>query len=363
MTSMQRVAATAAAAFLLTSLWVGLLLTGGREPIDLMYPGEKSGVAPLVAEEFGEETLIADSNGYDGAVFWAQARDFPDMQHTASFMAEPRYRFQRILTPAIASIGGDSAGPAIILLLLGPVGVALGAGAIADLAVRHRRPAWIGLLFFFPLLLASAWGLSEPMAFGLGLVGVALCDRLRLGWAALAFTLGALAREPVAFMAIASGAGLLVARRVTPRQLWPLAVPAAVTAGWMLYLTTVFPPSPSTDRLNPLGLLDAGPTGQLLGLATIAFGIAAAWTWRDIPAVWPIGLLFVALTLSYGGELFRLQVVYRAGAPAFALGLAGLLAAAVRPEARRQRWREQEPSVDDQPEVAAREPAALVGTA
>jgi hypothetical protein len=98
----------------------------------------------------------------------------------------------------------------------------------------------------------------------------------------------------------------------------------------MLYLTTRFPPSESTDRLDPLGFLDAGGTGQMLAIATIGCGLAAAWTWRDVPAVWPVGLLFVLLTLSYGGDLFRFQVVYRASAPAFALGVAGILAAVVR---------------------------------
>jgi len=316
--------------FLLAGGWVVLLLSGGRAPIDLMYPGEESGIAPLVAEAFGADVLIEDSNGYDGAVFWAMARDFPAFDDTAPYMAEPRYRHQRILTPAIASMGGDGTGAAIVLLVLGPVGVALGAWAIADIAVRHGRPAWLGILFFFPLLLAAAWGLSEPMAFGLAMVGVALCDRGRIGWAAVAFALGALAREPAALMALGCAFGLFVGRRASLRSLWPLAVPAMVVVGWMAYLTTRFPPSPSTDRFDPLGLFDAGPTGQLLALATVVLGLAAAWTWRDVPALWPIGLLFVALTLSYGGDLFRLQVVYRAGAPAFALGVAGLLGAALR---------------------------------
>lgn len=316
--------------FVLAGAWILILLSGSRTPIDLMYPGETSGIAPIFAEEFGEDVLIEDSSGYDGAVFWAMAQDFPAFDDTAPFMAEPRYRHQRILTPAIASLGGDGEGPAIILLLLGPLGVGLGAWAIADVAVRHRRPAWIGILIFFPLVLAVSWGLSEPMAFGLALVGMALCDRRRFGWAALAFTLGALAREPAALMALACAFGLFVTRQVPLRRLWPLAVPALVTVGWMAYLTTRFPPSPSTDRLDPLGLVDAGPTGQMLAVLTIVMGLLAAWTWRDVPAVWPLGLLFVALTLSYGGDLFRFQVVYRAGAPAFALGLAGLLGAIVR---------------------------------
>jgi hypothetical protein len=318
----------AAAGFLLAAAWIGMQV-GDRQPIQLLYPGERSGAAPLIEEEFGEEVLIDDSKGYDGAAFWAIARHLPALDDTEPYLTEPRYRFQRILTPAIASLGGDGNGPAVILLLLGPIGVALGAWGLADVAQRHGRPAWLGILFFFPLALSVAWGLSEPMAFGLAMVGVALADRGRLGWAALAFTVGALAREPAALVAIATAFGLVACRRTSWRSALVLLVPALVTASWALYLTTRFEATPSDDRLHPFGLLDAGPTGQALGVVVVVLGLVAAWTWRDVPAVWPIGLLFVALTLSYGGELFRFQVVYRAAAPAFALGVGGLLAALV----------------------------------
>ncbi|OWY62355.1 hypothetical protein B7486_58895, partial [cyanobacterium TDX16] len=246
---------------------------------------------------------------------------------TAPYLEQPRYRFQRILTPALASVGGDGSGAAIGLLALGCLGVGLGSGAIADLAVRHRRPAWVGLVFFFPVLLAVPWGLSEPLAFGLAMVGVAFADRRQLGWAAAAFTLGALAREPVALMAVACGVGLVLGGQVRWRSTWPLLVPAVVVAGWMAWLATRFPASESLDRLDPFGLFDGG--ASVLALVAVAAGLVAAWTWRDVPAVWPIGLLFAAMTLGYGAELFRLQVVYRAAAPAFALAAAGLLAALV----------------------------------
>jgi hypothetical protein len=323
----------------LAATWVLLLVGAGFSPIDLMFPGETSKVAPLVEEEFGADVLIEGDQGYDGAIFWAVAQDFPALDDTAPYLGQPRYRFQRILTPALASVGGDGTGAAIGLLVLGCLGAGLGAGAIADLAVRHGRPAWIGLAFFLPLLLAVPWGLSEPLAFGLGMVGVALADRRRLGWAAAAFALGALAREPVALMALASGFGLVVTGRVRLRSTWPLLAPVAVVAGWMALLASRYPASPQLDRLDPFGLLDGGLS--VLGLSMLLAGLLAAWTWRDVPAAWPIGLLFAAMTLGYGVELFRLQVVYRAAAPAFALALAGLLAAVVpgtargRPEAAR----------------------------
>jgi MFS family permease len=319
----------------LAATWVLLLVGAGFSPIELMFPGETSAVAPLVEEEFGPDVLIEDDQGYDGAIFWAVAQDFPALDDTAAYLEQPRYRFQRILTPALASVGGDGAGAAIGLLVLGCFGVGLGSGAIADLAVRHGRPAWVGLVFFFPLLLAVPWGLSEPLAFGLAMVGAALADRHRLGWAAVAFTLGALAREPVALLAIACAVGLVLAGQVRWRSTWPLLVPAGVVVAWMAWLATQFPASESLDRLDPFGLFDGG--ASVLALVVVAASLVAAWTWRDVPVLWAIGLLFAAMTFGYGVELFRLQVVYRAAAPAFALAAAGLLAALVAPRGGRSR--------------------------
>ncbi|OWY62354.1 hypothetical protein B7486_58890, partial [cyanobacterium TDX16] len=96
----------AVASFLLAAVWIGLQV-GDRQPIQLLYPGERSAAAPLVEEEFGSEVLLDDAKGYDGVAFWAIARDFPALEDTAPYLTEPRYRFQRILTPAIASVGGD----------------------------------------------------------------------------------------------------------------------------------------------------------------------------------------------------------------------------------------------------------------
>jgi hypothetical protein len=320
--SVRRVGATTLVVCL---LWIGVQLLIEGRPIDLMYPGELSAAAPLVEERFGPDVLVEDSTGYDGTAFWAIATEFPDLDGAAPYVAEPRYRFQRILTPAVASLGGDGDGAALLILLAGALGTAAGAAALADVAVRHGRPAWTGYLFFFPLVFAVAWGTSEPAAFGAAMVGIALADRGRLGWAAAAFVVGALAREPVALMAVAVAGGLFVARRQPLRALWPLALPGVVVVGWMAFLAAQYPAAPNPDRLDPFGVVDAGPTGVLLGLLVLVAGGVAAWTWRDVPAVWPVGLLFVALTLTYGDALFRFQVVYRASAPVLALALAGLL--------------------------------------
>lgn len=318
---------------MLAGAWVLLLLSGDSQPIDLMFPGEDGPSADAVADRFGEEVLLEDRVGYDGQQFWALAVTFPDLDGAVPALDDARYRSQRILTPALASVGGDGNGAAAALLFLGAVGAGIGGGALADLAARHGRPAWVGLLFFFPVALSVAWGLSDALAFGLGLLGVALVDRGRYGWAALAFAVGALGREPVALMALAAGAGLLVAGRARWRDVLVLATPLVVVVAWMGWLAWQLPTGENDERLAPLGLLDGRVS--VLGLVMLGAGLLAAWTWRDVPAVWPVGLLFAVLTLAYGPDLFRFQVVYRAAAPAFALAAAGVLGGLARPRAGR----------------------------
>lgn len=320
----------------LAVLWLGLLVGAGFTPMRLMFPGEDGPSAVAVEERFGPDVLVEDSPGYDGQQLWVIATRFPDLDAAVPHVDDARYRFQRILTPALASVAGDGEGPAVVLLLLGVVGVGIGGGALADLAARHGRPAWVGLAFFFPVALAVSWGLSDAPAFGLGLLGVALVDRRRYGWASVAFVLGALAREPVAFMALAAAFGVVLARQAKPREVVVLGVPVLVVAGWMAFLAWQFPVGSNDERFGPLGLVHGGLS--VLGVVMLVAGVLAAWTWRDVPAAWPVGVLFAVLTLGYGADLFRLQVVYRAAAPAFALALAGLLAAAVAPSrARRAR--------------------------
>lgn len=342
--------------FVLAGAWVLLLLSGGSEPIDLMFPGDEGPSAAAVADQFGEGALHEGKVGYDGQQFWAIAVTFPDMDGAVPSLDDARYRYQRVLTPAIASVGGDGNGAAALLLLLGAVGAGLGGGALADLAVRHQRPSWVGVVFFFPLALSVAWGLSDALAFGLGMLGVTLADRHRFGWAAVAFAVGALAREPVAAMALASAGGLLVTRTARAREVAVLAAPVALVLGWMAYLAWQLPTGENDERLVPLGLLDGGVS--VLAIVMLGAGLVGAWTWRDVPAAWPIGVLFALATLVYGPDLFRLQVVYRVAAPAFALAAAGLLASLARPAARRAGWRGPEPD-GDQDEAAGADAEAV----
>lgn len=312
------------------SVFVAMFLLTGWRPIELMLPGETASTARLVEERFGSEVLIPDDAGYDGQLFWATATEFPALDDAAEHVKSPRYRFQRILTPALASAGGDGDGAALALLLVGVLGAGIGAGALADLAHRHGRPAWVGCLFLPPLFVSIPFGLSEPAAYGLAMLGVALADRGRLCWAAIAFSAGCLARESVAFVILGVGLGLLISRRHHVVQLLPLSVPLLMTAAWAAWLASRYPAVPTADRLDPFDVVHAGPTGLLLAASLVACGLVAAWYWRDVPSAWPIGVVFSATTFLYADSLFRYQLAFRMSAPAYALAAAGVVAAYVR---------------------------------
>ena len=304
----------------IATLLVTLMLVQGREPIELMLPGELTASAPLVAEHFGEDVLLEDDLGYDGQQFWALAVTFPDLDEGAQYVDNAQYRLQRIVTPALASPFGDGNGPAAAILVLGIVGVFLGSVGLADLSERHGRPAWLGYCFGPPLLVAVLFGLSEPFAYGVAFAGLALVDRERVWLGTAVLVVAALARESVAVMVGA----VFLACAISGRWRWPLLLVPAVAGSWMLYLRSEYPDAPSDERFDLLGLL-SGSGSTLLGAAVLlALVVVAVVRWRDVAVLWPCAAVFGVLALAYSPSLFRYQVFWRANTPAIALGLAAV---------------------------------------
>jgi hypothetical protein len=343
---------------LLSAVYVGAFLASGWTPMDLMLPGERASTAGLVEERFGSEILIEDQAGYDGQHFWAMATELPALDDAAEHVRSPRYRFQRILTPALASVGGDGQGAAAALLLCGVLGAGLGAAGLADLALRHRRPAAVGLLFLPPLFVALAFGLSEPLAYGLGMAGLALADRRRLLAAAVVLTFACLARETALLFVGGAGLALLVSRQARIRDLVPFALPVVATVGWALLLASWYPAVAADDRLQLLGALEVGSIGVLLATSIIAAGLLGAWCWRDVPVAWGTALLFGLATLGYGTDLFAYQHLIRISAPACTFALSGLAAWWA---ARRAPAPGRPPVADGGEEVAPVEPVRSAG--
>lgn len=326
--------------------FVGLLLpflfglaAGTLQPIELMRVGEQSPAAPLAIDQYGPESVSKGDAGYDGAFFWAVADQLPDFDAAARYVDDAPYRFQRILPSAIASLAGGGDRSAISLVLLSLAGAALCTAALADLALRHGRPAWVGFLALIPLAFSLGYSTGEPLAFGLGLLGLCCADRRQHVAAVALITLGALARESVVVFGLGVGLGLLVElMRSRPRENRAYAsialygLPLAVSLAWAAYLRARFDSVDKSTRIDVLGILDAGAWGILLGVAIFALGLLGAWRWRDVPVVWGTSLGFATGILLYYGDLFILRALPRVSAPAIALGLASL--AARRPDAR-----------------------------
>jgi hypothetical protein len=315
-----------------------VIVLGGTEPATLLRGGSLGPSAALIEERFGRDALVDGEVGYDGQQFYAIADRLPDLEASAPFLDDPQYRLRRILGPAIASVAPQGSATVVVLFVSGLMGLALACGSGAWLAQRAGLPAWAGYLWSLPLLPALAFVTSEALAFGLGITGVALADRRRWGLATAVFTAGALARESVAVMAVATAIGLALDIRRSGQSWRPLVVlalvPGATVVAWSSYVASIVPAGRSDERIQVLGILDASATGAVLGVIVIALGLLATWRWRHVPSVWPVPLAFAAMCLVYFDLLFRWQAILRVSAPAVALGLMALARPATEPPVR-----------------------------
>ena len=314
---------------------LAVVLLGGTEPGTLLRGGSLGPSAALIEERFGSEALVTDEVGYDGQQFYAIADQLPDLDGSAPFLDDPRYRLRRVLGPAIASVAPQGSATVVVLFVSGLVGLSLACGTGAWLAGRAGLPPWTGYLWCVPLLPALAFMTSEALAFGLGITGVAFADRRRWLLATVFLTGGALARESVAIMAVATAVGLALDRRRSGLSWTPLVVialvPVAAVVAWSGFVASVVPAGRSEERIQLLGILDATATGMILGAVVIALGLLATWRWRGVAAVWPVPLAFAGLCLVYFDLLFRWQAILRVSAPAVALGLMALVRPAAEP--------------------------------
>jgi hypothetical protein len=135
-------ALTSAAA--LGAACAALLATGTRSAASFLDPGGLGPSAAIICRDFGPAAVPAGQTGYDGQRFYAVARFFPDLTRAAHYLDAPHYRLLRIGAPALASVAGRGTALVVALLALNVLGVGLAVGALADLARRHGRPAWIG---------------------------------------------------------------------------------------------------------------------------------------------------------------------------------------------------------------------------
>jgi hypothetical protein len=315
-------AVTSAAA--LGAACAALLATGTRSAAAFLDPGALGPSAAIIRRDFGPGAVPAGRTGYDGQQFYAIARFFPHLTRAARYLDAPRYRLLRIGAPALASVAGRGPALVVALVALNVVGVGLAVGALADIARRHGRPAWIGYLAVPALLEGLTVSTPEPLAAGLALTALCAADRGRHGRAVLLLVAAALVRESGAVVALAAAAGLILSR-VRPR--WTVLVgylvPAAVLLAWSEVLGSIVGGSTLVaQRFAPLGLLRASTPSIALGVGALLLAALGAWWWRDVAVAWPVAAVFGAWILVYTAETSDWLALPRAAAPALVLGLA-----------------------------------------
>jgi hypothetical protein len=302
---------------------VVLLASGMLEPVDLLFPGARSFGTPTLVDDFGA-AAVPDRFSYDGQEIYFIARNMPNVQQTSrDGIAE--FRLRRILQPLLAWPAPAGNATIFVLVLTNLVGLGLAAGALADLAARHGRDPRVGYAACIALVFPLAITTTEPLAFGLGLLGLALVDRRRLVAAVAALGLAGLSRETALVMAVAAG---LEVARIRSWRLGALvaAVPVLVFAGWAVRLRQLVPSGPQPSEL--LGFLDLpaqSPLDVVTLVVTLTLMVVAVWRWRDVPLLWLTAAGFLGACAFYVGDSFQWEAFVRLSAVGIALGLAALM--------------------------------------
>lgn len=316
------------AAVLVTIVLTVMIGSGRIRIVDLLIPGTKTTPPQemqVLRADFGPKVGRHEYR-FDGVEFYIISRYFPDLRKAGAHLDNPRYRLQRIVQPALASVAGSGNAVILALAALNVLGVGLACGALADLAIRHGRDARVGYAAMLPLLLPLASTTTEAWTFGLAFLGLALLDRRRWWPAVALLTLAALSRETAVTVAVAAAVGLWLERR-RPQAVACAAIPVAAVAGWFVFLA-FYIGGPSTPQ-HVFQIIDVGPWTLLLTVATIGLAGWAAWAWRDVGLLWPIAAAYAIWPFLYDAQQLTWRGQIRVSAPGLALGLAALLSVAM----------------------------------
>lgn len=237
-------------------LYLGLTLLSfraGAVATDYALVGWKfahqSNVSTAIA--FGPTFRYAPEVGYDGQFSYFIALDPTNARY---YIDNPAYRYERILYPLVARALAFGL-PALIpytLILVNILAISGGVLLLAYWLRRRKVTPWLALVYglFSGLIVAYERDLTEPLAYGLVILGVCCFDlrRRRALWTGLCFGLAALSREVTLIFAIPyiaallldgqSGDGTMISSYVDrfKRNWRPTALMAALAAGPYLAL-------------------------------------------------------------------------------------------------------------------------------
>ncbi len=318
-----------------------ILLSGALSPVDLLAPARDGQGGEIMVEDFGPDA-IREGDPFDGQYIYVTARLLPDLDEIADVITESSYRLPRILHPLLASPAGSGNPLVFALQAWNLVGLGLLTWAMADLLQRYGFPARWAVAAPVASALALLLTTSEPLAFGLGMAGLALADRGRLLPATALLALGGLTRESALTLAVATGLVLWFEHRRRGAAIAVVAAASLPTVAWWAYVQTIT--EASRVPLAPMGILHLGEqwapnaVAALLALALMVIAIVAWW---DVPPFRWLALAFAAWIPVYEDVAFKIVGLPRLSIPSIALGLAGLV-----------RWRTQSRS-GEQVAVAA----------
>ena len=148
--------------------------------------------------------------GYDGESVYLIARD---PENAMRYIDRGPYRYQRILFPALGRILALSNPYLLILTLpiISLVSVAIGTYALEYLIQQQGLSSWYaaGYSFSIGILGAARLTTTEPLAYGLAVIGIILAEQKKWVPGAVVFALAILAKETTIFFPAAYGFYLL----------------------------------------------------------------------------------------------------------------------------------------------------------
>lgn len=263
-----------------------------------------------------DEIRTRPSVGHDGRFFLVQAWDplYLNGEH-APFLDRPTYRAQRMFYPLVIGLGG-AVPKALVptsMVVVGILTLAWGSLGTARLAMKHDKPALLGLAFCFNLgsLSEVSIGGAGVLAFALAIWATVSLEERRIGRAAGLFMLSVLTREVM--LLYVGGVALLELVR-TRRPPFALVWPTVLGVGaWSIYIRLRLDSGSGLDEVQELGrpfvgVIEASqtwraglPSDQLLmavvGLCLVLF---ALYVPRDrTPLTWgTAGFLVLAPLLT-----------------------------------------------------------------
>jgi hypothetical protein len=184
----------------------------GGEPRRLLRVGTSNPLRPALETELGP-LAGTDSVGHDGQLYYAVARD-PLGRHGGPAAIDgfdtngARYRYRRILFPALAGGFGSFSGPATIWGMFWITVAAFGIAAISLAGIAARTgasgSAVLAALVNPGAIIGALLLTGDALALALALAGVALLLHARKMAAGSAFALAALTKETYVLVPIAA---------------------------------------------------------------------------------------------------------------------------------------------------------------